>query len=672
MKLSLSIIALSSLFTASNARLTPYHISLNALQTSSPIEEDSSLIEALSTSGMITVGGLSRSFKDAMKTLTATQHECLMESKNTQEQTYPDGTVRTTLATHTVAGVGGKQALKHQTFNFDACDRFEAATNVIRAATQEVVGAFSSKMTSLFHNTDGPILVTESNDYETPFAFKTFTDVVENGEHLEHFHSYTKTSNDEDITIELHTDQGLFLVFTPGRLSNGELTNGFYVQTIEGATEEVQFSTEDDLVLMLGDGVNQYINKKIESSNVALRAVPHVVKLESSEYARIWYGLMVLPPSSAIHPLYGDVTFGQLRQGLLSGDKNSIQLACSNSGSTSNYRMLEEVNTTCANAEEVYCWHRCMNSTEFDVSEDICASMSLELECINPRNQISLGISHGDFYPGCAGSDWENETAFPALPNFPRDDALCTDFASFYDDGEYANSVALEDGVGALFQYNITSDGIVKGRLAFNGIFGYLSFGFAGVGGHLSMFNAPIILAMRGGDFTPLDGLNLTLGPEVKEYITSLNYTAFRHWSTPYGEEEHDDGEDHDDHESTNETTATERSAGGRSLHGNESHYWVDTEKDDCYTSLYFEVKSIAGANINLMGKDTFIWAANRNDTFMGYHGKDRGNFTIDWKESVTESDEKKTSGTSGATSVFVGKMIGGIVSVMTALVMSA
>ena len=105
-----------------------------------------------------------------------------------------------------------------------------------------------------------------------------------------------------------------------------------------------------------------------------------------------------------------------------------------------------------------------------------------------------------------------------------------------------------------------------------------------------------------------------------------MNNTAFRHWSVPYSAMERE-----------MESVSSVRGFGGRKLHGNESHFWVQTEKDDCYTSLYFEVKSIAGTAINLTGEDTMIWAGNRNDTFMGYHGNDRGNFTINWNASVKE-----------------------------------
>ena len=85
----------------------------------------------------------------------------------------------------------------------------------------------------------------------------TLADVVEYGEYLEHFHSYQKLSDDDDdggyscaaaATIDLHTDQGLFLAFTPGRMmTSGELTNGFFIETQDGSIQQVEFSESDDL-----------------------------------------------------------------------------------------------------------------------------------------------------------------------------------------------------------------------------------------------------------------------------------------------------------------------------------------------------------------------------------------------------------------------------------------
>jgi hypothetical protein len=116
---------------------------------------------------------------------------------------------------------------------------------------------------------------------------------VARGEHLEHFHSYQKKTTSQQLqqgsdvagsveeassttttTIELHTDQGFFIAFTPGLLlptggvvdaaTDDEqaqqllaLSKGLYIQDSNGNNYMVEFTNEDDLVFMMGDGVNQ-------------------------------------------------------------------------------------------------------------------------------------------------------------------------------------------------------------------------------------------------------------------------------------------------------------------------------------------------------------------------------------------------------------------------------
>jgi hypothetical protein len=291
---------------------------------------------------MVSVTGLPAPAKQALVTMVASQHACLMEASNKQEQSFPDGTFRRTMATHTVAGAGGRQPLKAATASSsEACDVFEAASELVRQATQSAVQAFAKQVTQCLEMKKGtPLLITTGNVErgEEPFAFPTFADVVENGDHLEHFHSYQKLkapSSKETSTIDLHTDQGLFLVFTPGRLSNGQLTKGFFIETADDGLQEVVFEAQDDLVFLLGDGVNQYVNDKVVGSN-KLRAAPHALQLEvydNGQAARAWYGLMVLPPSSAVHPTHGGITFGEIRQGLVEGKREIIHMACSNNRS---------------------------------------------------------------------------------------------------------------------------------------------------------------------------------------------------------------------------------------------------------------------------------------------------------------------------------------------------
>jgi hypothetical protein len=77
---------------------------------------------------------------------------------------------------------------------------------------------FAAKLSSIL-NTNYPIM----SSRDGTFSFDTFHDVVVNGEHLEHFHSYQRlehkdaASGVEKKTIDMHTDLGMFIAFTPGR-----------------------------------------------------------------------------------------------------------------------------------------------------------------------------------------------------------------------------------------------------------------------------------------------------------------------------------------------------------------------------------------------------------------------------------------------------------------------
>ena len=183
------------------------------------------------------------------------------------------------------------------------------------------------------------------------YTFDTLQDVVENGEHLEHFHAYqlpgTQNTRKQEgpTTIDWHTDQGLFIVFTPGLMvtageedSTTSLSGGFIIQHEDGSQTSVEFNDEDELVIMLGDGVNQIINPRRTNSHQdalskntplsVLRATPHALSIPATsteKQVRVWYGRMVLPPSSALHPQHPTKTFGQVREAI--GDNQDTELS---------------------------------------------------------------------------------------------------------------------------------------------------------------------------------------------------------------------------------------------------------------------------------------------------------------------------------------------------------
>ena len=560
-----------------------------------------SFMDALSHVGMVSVTNIP--FASKQETFLSVP-KCSHESAATIKHTFDDGTVRHTMATHTVPG--GMQKIPHAT---TACDGFSKASDELRRTVAAVTEAFSFRLNSILELEDKstPLLATGKN-----YPFKSLVNVVESGEHLEHFNSYHRTSFDTtEKTIDFHVDQGLFIAFTPALLVNTQddmdhsnkkaltVSEGFYIELQDGSRTMVNFDANDDLVFMLGDGVNQLINPKLSKESVRLRATPHALTMpyHGLNEARVWYGRMVLPPSDAVHPEHG-VTFDEIRQGLIEGRGDTqLDLGCS---STMAARKLQETECT---GNSIYCWHQCMNATEYSVSDEICAAQGLDLRCINPRNQLYVD-GHGDYYPGCIdASTASNVTDYPPLDGAPRNEDKCTlaAYIAFASNTWYENQLVVGDDTGT-FSWTFV-DGVLDGRLAFNGLFGWLAFGLANTTGRLNgMLGASIIMALPGGNYNAADGLDLTVGNDVNEYHISPFQTAFRHWSNPVT---------------------------SKTRHASKKKYAV--EANDCFTAITFKTDNINNIKFNVTGKDELLWAANGADYYAGYHGANRFRFAIDW-----------------------------------------
>ena len=85
---------------------------------------------------------------------------------------------------------------------------------------------------------------------------------------LEHFHVYqtqeNATTDISEPTLDWHTDQGLLLIFSPGVLLSEDSTRippqDFFIRLPDGSPRAVQFTRKDELVILLGEGIEQYVN----------------------------------------------------------------------------------------------------------------------------------------------------------------------------------------------------------------------------------------------------------------------------------------------------------------------------------------------------------------------------------------------------------------------------
>jgi hypothetical protein len=627
MKILSKLLAASLFISPAHAKSTfrPYRLDFQTLMDESAFSASyarQDFLDALTSVGLVSITGIPSSRFKKQDVLSWGFHECVASTGVGQEYRFPDGTTRRTVATHTIPGPGGAR----QVFQEDdsatsskVCTIFSEASIEFRSVVADVTEAFASRLTSVLEGAlSTPLMVTNDGSHQ----FQSFSDVVANGEHLEHFHSYQRTADSglsettDGTTIELHTDQGLFLVFAPGRLVdayNGkslQLSSGLHIQPADDDDEvvEVEFGENDDLVIMLGDGMNRVVNPKIKrnvagATSLTLRATPHALYVPRQEEnnARLWYGRMVLPPALAQSDV-ASMTHGDVRNKIIQAaamdtldSVETLSLGCSKAGVPA--RILNEVGSCQENY--IYCWHTCMSVLEFNVSEEICASRNLRLECINPRDQIYVE-GHGDYFPGCTNST-QNATDYPKLPTYPRNDSSCPEasWEEFSSGKGYNATYEIVESISKI-HWNVLDGGKVEGKLDFNGLFGYLAFGFANETDYdlNGMFGGSVIMALPGGDYSPVTGLNLSLSPEVKEYHIGME-TAFRHWFQPV------------------------KSLG-------RSAYSVNVT--DCFVSLLFKVDSINGLPFNVSGTNSMIWAANHNDYFAGYHGNiTRSRIVLDW-----------------------------------------
>ena len=386
--MKISSIAVLGLFLpeATHAAFRPYRLSYKDLVEGTWNREE--FATALADSGMISLVDM-----DGVPhaTMIEHQHECLVKNAGEVIQAQ-DGTVRYTVATETVHG-----ELQDLPVHSNGCSQFLQGSTEFRTQVKQAVESFSEVLEEMFDLKEALVNVASGA------SFAGVSELVSSGRHLEHFHSYSKSSpedpqEEEEVstakmnTLDWHIDQGLFLAFMPGRWSHtGKTTEGFFVRTTSGSSEEVAFDNDTGLVLMLGDGVNRLF----QNADKTLRAVPHALQVPAGSESRVWYGLMVLPPTLTSSGNSGDLALGCTGGSMTAVSGRKLQTDEEETSVTvvdGNLTGIPEVAETadefgCIIGGEVYCWHRCMSVEEYvtDVTFDECATGGKTVACINPR-----------------------------------------------------------------------------------------------------------------------------------------------------------------------------------------------------------------------------------------------------------------------------------------------
>lgn len=439
----LAVTLASSSLSSSSAAYSPVRISFENLEQGNA---EDVLRQALQEVGMISITNIPSNFSSQKMATMKLLPKCMEESNRdgddertrtttaVVEHTFEDGTRRRTMATHNVGTESSASSFLIAN-NHPSCQEFQAESQSFRQTVGHVMDVFADEL-AIALNLDASKTLLEQKkdqdqDQENSMAYN-LRNIFGQGEQLEHFHCYYNTGNDDKdqpeednneqkgtTTLEWHTDQGLVLAFTPG-LINGETTKGFYIELKDGSTEMVDFDKTDDLVFLMGDGVHQYLNGALLAEPTTakpLRALPHALQMPTEEDPRVWYGRMVLPPPNAKHPLHPQMTFGEIRKGMMEEDPMATSIGCSQEHHQDNKvaRELQDTTatstTTCEEGTAAYCWHRCMNYTDYNVTEQGCMEDGNKtLACVNDDGFLWPGIHDPQFKLGCASSDAVNWT----------------------------------------------------------------------------------------------------------------------------------------------------------------------------------------------------------------------------------------------------------------------
>ena len=158
----------------------------------------------------------------------------------------------------------------------------------------------------------------------------------------------------------------------------------------------------------------------------------------------------------------------------------------------------------------------------------------MELKCVSQRDQIADPSKHGDYNPICTNSTEAVVSDSEVAPTPQRNEAACTDYASYVASVENGYiKEALTDKTTLLYRY--TEDELDV-KLIYDGIVGWLSLGIENPGGgHNGMNGASIVMGIYDPDpnvYDPNWDLQTFKGTGVGEYIIDPSNSAFRHWKT--------------------------------------------------------------------------------------------------------------------------------------------
>jgi hypothetical protein len=301
--------------------------------------------DALTNLGVLQIVGIPK-YDSARKVSLENLANCMKGSKTAHKSTMEDGSIRLSMGASSVfKDIRSTQELFSES-GFGSPEMCVINSVGLREAVDLGVQQLLSSLDQLVSNEIRRPLSESENSSNRLVEYVmdphySFSDILKEGNHLEHFHTYHQGSGDkkeasttnfdrsaDDATIDFHTDGGLFIAMTTGRYntdednpkkvqlpsspiaettvnkligSNPENTitddevkqrqrRGLYIQLPNGRIAKAVLS-DDALVIMVGEAGARWLAPVLGSP---LRSVPHALyaglaQTGDAGATRAWY-----------------------------------------------------------------------------------------------------------------------------------------------------------------------------------------------------------------------------------------------------------------------------------------------------------------------------------------------------------------------------------------------
>ena len=244
----------------------------------------------LKTTGLLTIesSSFNSMFRHAALDGLCRCENQLLQVENSDTALLDDGsTVRKTVATATAGNTPRPLPTNlAQHCGLDTATSMEQIRDEVAVVADAFVGALDRFILSSGNNNYSSMLLRDSKG----LSYDRVASIVKAGNHLEHFHVYSKKTATEESSLDWHTDAGLFLAFVPA-LNCRESTSGdhdadesFWFKDENGVSTRAIFQP-NSIAIMLGAGVEHWLQ-----SPVPLRATRHAVTMRKGD-ERAWYGM---------------------------------------------------------------------------------------------------------------------------------------------------------------------------------------------------------------------------------------------------------------------------------------------------------------------------------------------------------------------------------------------